>query len=161
MQIKIYRKGVMWCGSLLKTKADYRTDAYSHCTRQYNHSSPCIKIRHFLVAGTTGSGKSVFINSLLISAMSHSAPRRIKTCDDDPNKMVEFTAYKDLPYMLANPITDLKQANDFVLYLTIEMIDVTHYLPKMVLKKNLEEDPNYEEKKKHLEYLPYIMLMIQ
>lgn len=145
--------------SLLKTKADDPTDAiFGIAPDSTIIHHPVSKGPHFLVAGTTGSGKSVFINSLLISAMSHSHPDELKLAIIDP-KTVEFTAYKDLPYMLANPITDLKQANDFVLYLTIEM-DRRYTLLAENGVKNLEEYRELREKNKDLEDLPYIMLVI-
>lgn len=112
---------------------------------------------HFLVAGTTGSGKSVFINSLVISMLTHSHPDELKLAIIDP-KTVEFTAYKDLPYMLCNPVVDMKKANNLVIYLTIEMDE--RY--KKLADKGVKNLAEYNEKaeKEGFEKLPYIVLVI-
>lgn len=78
------------------------------------------KAPHALVAGTTGSGKSVMINFTLITMMVHSTPDQLKFAIIDP-KMNEFSQYRGNPYMLADPITDMRDADAFITYLTILM----------------------------------------
>lgn len=122
-----------------------------------NVMNPISKAPHFLVAGTTGSGKSVFINSLLITMMSQATPDELKFAIIDP-KTVEFTAYKDLPYMLVNPVTDMSKANNLVIYLTNVMDKRYRDLADKGVK-NLEE---YNEKaeKEGFPKLPFIVLVI-
>ena len=122
-----------------------------------NVMNPISKAPHFLVAGTTGSGKSVFINSLLITMMSQATPDELKLAIIDP-KTVEFTAYKDLPYMLVNPVTDMSKANNLVIYLTNVMDKRYRDLADKGVK-NLEE---YNEKaeKEGFPKLPFIVLVI-
>lgn len=122
-----------------------------------NVMNPISKAPHFLVAGTTGSGKSVFINSLLITMMSQATPDELKLVIIDP-KTVEFTAYKDLPYMLVNPVTDMSKANNLVIYLTNVMDKRYRDLADKGVK-NLEE---YNEKaeKEGFPKLPFIVLVI-
>lgn len=64
---------------------------------------------HLLVAGTTGSGKSVCVNSILISLLYRSTPDEVKMLLIDP-KMVEFSKYKNIPHLLIPVVTDPKKA---------------------------------------------------
>lgn len=66
------------------------------------------------------SGKSVFVNSLLISAMSHATPDELKIFAIDPKK-VEFSKYIDLPYCPINPVTDMRDAYGLLAFAVWEM----------------------------------------
>lgn len=68
-----------------------------------------VKMPHLLVAGTTGSGKSVCINDFIMSLLYKSAPNEVKIILIDP-KQVEFTVYKDLPHLMAPIVCDPKRA---------------------------------------------------
>mgnify|MGYP001941166048 FL=1 len=145
--------------TIFKTKADDPTSAIlGIAPDSSNIVIPVSEGPHFLVAGTTGSGKSVFINSLLISMMAHSHPDELKLTIIDP-KTVEFTAYKGLPYMLCDPLVDMSKANNFVLYLVEEMERRYDLFAKYGVKKLAE----YQEKQREnedMEKLPYIVLVI-
>ncbi|WP_248000423.1 FtsK/SpoIIIE domain-containing protein [Lactiplantibacillus plantarum] len=112
---------------------------------------------HLLIAGTTGSGKSVFINQVLITMMVHALPTELKFVIVDPKK-VEFTAYKGLPYMLADPVTDMGDALAAALYLTKEM-DERYEKMAEVGGKNLPEYNEYAEEH-GLERWPYIIMVV-
>jgi S-DNA-T family DNA segregation ATPase FtsK/SpoIIIE len=64
---------------------------------------------HLLVAGTTGSGKSVCLNSIILSVLLFQRPEELKLILIDP-KMVEFTAFKDIPHLITPVVTDMKKA---------------------------------------------------
>ena len=64
---------------------------------------------HLLIAGTTGSGKSVGINVILVSLMMRHTPETLRLILIDP-KQVEFSVYKDVPHLLTPVITDMKKA---------------------------------------------------
>lgn len=75
---------------------------------------------HLLICGATGSGKSVNVQQMLITMMIHSTPDILKFLIVDP-KRGDFSFYKGLPYMLADPITDMDDAMDAITYATIIM----------------------------------------
>ena len=78
------------------------------------------KYPHALVCGATGTGKSVFINSLLISMLYHAHPDDLKLIMIDP-KIVEFTMYVDIPHLLIPVINDAKQAAGALIWAVEEM----------------------------------------
>ena len=67
------------------------------------------KMPHLLVAGTTGSGKSVAINAMVLSLLYKSEPRDVRLIMVDP-KMLELSVYQDIPHLLAPVVIDMKQA---------------------------------------------------
>ena len=75
---------------------------------------------HLLVAGTTGSGKSVAINSMLISILYKASPDQVRLILIDP-KMLELSVYEDIPHLLCPVITDMKQASSGLRWCVNEM----------------------------------------
>ncbi len=67
------------------------------------------KMPHVLVAGTTGSGKSVAINAMILSLLYKSTPQQIRLLLIDP-KMLELSMYEGIPHLLAPVVTDMRQA---------------------------------------------------
>ena len=67
------------------------------------------KMPHVLVAGTTGSGKSVAINAMILSLLYKSTPQRVRLLLIDP-KMLELSVYEGIPHLLAPVVTDMRQA---------------------------------------------------
>jgi S-DNA-T family DNA segregation ATPase FtsK/SpoIIIE len=78
------------------------------------------KMPHLLVAGTTGSGKSVAINAMILSLLYKSEPKNVRFILIDP-KMLELSAYQDIPHLLAPVVTDMKQAANALQWCTAEM----------------------------------------
>jgi S-DNA-T family DNA segregation ATPase FtsK/SpoIIIE len=75
---------------------------------------------HLLVAGTTGSGKSVAINAMLISILYKATPEQVRLILIDP-KMLELSVYEDIPHLLAPVITDMKEASSGLRWCVNEM----------------------------------------
>ncbi len=67
------------------------------------------KMPHVLVAGTTGSGKSVAINAMILSLLYKATPQQVKLLLIDP-KMLELSVYEGIPHLLAPVVTDMRQA---------------------------------------------------
>ena len=68
------------------------------------------KTPHLLVAGTTGSGKSVGINAMILSMLFRNSPKRLRLVLIDP-KMLEFSLYNDIPHLLTPVVTDMNKAS--------------------------------------------------
>jgi S-DNA-T family DNA segregation ATPase FtsK/SpoIIIE len=78
------------------------------------------KMPHLLVAGTTGSGKSVAINAMILSLLYKSELRQVRLIMIDP-KMLELSVYKDIPHLLAPVVIDMKQAVNALTWCVAEM----------------------------------------
>jgi S-DNA-T family DNA segregation ATPase FtsK/SpoIIIE len=78
------------------------------------------KMPHLLIAGTTGSGKSVCINALILSMVYKSTPEQVRLIMVDP-KMLELASYEGIPHLLAPVVTDMKQAANALRWAIVEM----------------------------------------
>ena len=78
------------------------------------------KMPHLLVAGTTGSGKSVAINAMLLSLLYKATPKELRLILIDP-KMLELNAYEDIPHLIAPVVTDMKEAANGLRWCVAEM----------------------------------------
>jgi S-DNA-T family DNA segregation ATPase FtsK/SpoIIIE len=78
------------------------------------------KMPHLLVAGTTGSGKSVGVNSMILSLLYKSTPEQVRMIMIDP-KMLELSIYDDIPHLLTPVVTDMSEAANALRWCVFEM----------------------------------------
>ena len=115
------------------------------------------KLPHLLIAGTTGSGKSVGINAMLLSLLYRNSPQTLRLMMIDP-KMLEFSIYNDIPHLLTPVITQAKQAITALSNMVAEM-ERRYKIMSHTRTKNIE---SYNEKMKEEggEQFPYIVVII-
>ena len=117
------------------------------------------KMPHLLVAGTTNSGKSVCINSIVMSLLYKSTPEELKFIMIDP-KQVEFTVYKDIPHLMAPIVCDAKRAAA-VLNLAVLEMEKRFQMIREVGMKNIAgyNEITATDRYEH-PYMPYIVIVI-
>lgn len=115
------------------------------------------KLPHLLIAGTTGSGKSVGINAMILSLLYKNSPDNLRLVMIDP-KMLEFSMYNDIPHLLTPVITKAGDAINALANMVSEM-ERRYTLMSKTKTKNIE---NYNEKaqKEGYETMPYIVIVI-
>lgn len=115
------------------------------------------KLPHLLIAGTTGSGKSVGLNSMILSLLYKNSPDTLKLIMIDP-KMIEFSIYNDIPHLLTPVITKPMEAINALANMVVEM-ERRYVLMADSKTKNIE---NYNKKSETTDYdsFPYIVIII-
>jgi len=132
------------------------------------------KMPHILIAGQTGSGKSVMINTLLVSLLYHNNPSEMRLILVDP-KEVELAMYSDIPHLLTPVITKNEKTISALKWATVEMDsryslmvehgvkDIKSYNKKMqelAKNKGSMSDDDDEEANQSFETMPYIVIVI-
>ncbi|MBB5183888.1 DNA translocase FtsK [Catenisphaera adipataccumulans] len=118
------------------------------------------KMPHLLIAGATGSGKSVCVNSIICSLLMRTRPDEVKMVLIDPKK-VEFTPYKGIPHLIAPVITDGDMANK-ALKVVVKMMDHRYDVFEELGVRNITAYNAYvsEHPDDHFKPLPRIIVII-
>ena len=122
------------------------------------------KMPHMLIAGTTGSGKSVCVNGIIASILMRAKPDEVKLVMVDP-KVVELSVYNGIPHLLRPVVTDPKQASIALAKMVAEM-ERRYEVFSESKTKNIEGYNNYVEKynkdnnSELKQKLPYIVIII-
>jgi len=93
------------------------------------------RMPHLLVAGTTGSGKSVALNAMILSFLYKAEPREVRLILVDP-KMLELSIYQDIPHLLAPVVTDMRQAANALAWCVAE-VERRYRLMSWIAARNL------------------------
>jgi len=109
---------------------------------------------HILIAGTTGAGKSVCINSLIMSMLYNAYPTEVQFLMIDP-KMVELAAFSDIPQLITPIVTDAKKAANALKWIVGEMEDRYQKLAKAGVRNIIGYNKIISE-----ENMPYIIVII-
>ncbi|PUD22383.1 DNA translocase FtsK [Helicobacter pylori] len=115
------------------------------------------KLPHLLIAGTTGSGKSVGVNAMILSLLYKNPPDQLKLVMIDP-KMVEFSIYADIPHLLTPIITDPKKAIGTLQSVAKEM--ERRYSLMSEYKVKTIDSYNEQAKNNGVEAFPYLIVVI-
>lgn len=113
------------------------------------------KMPHLLIAGATGSGKSVVMNGIVTSLVMRNTPEQVRMILIDP-KQVEMAIYEDVPHLLTRVVTDPKRAKDALDWLVDEM-ERRYGLLREYKVRHLD---TYNEKAGEEDFLPYIVCII-
>ena len=116
------------------------------------------KMPHMLIAGATGSGKSVCINTLIVSLLYKYSPEEVKLLMVDP-KVVELSVYNGIPHLLIPVVTDPKKAAGALNWAVNEMNKRYNLFSQMKVK-NIESYNKLFEKGEIQEKLPYIVVIV-
>lgn len=113
---------------------------------------------HLLVAGTTGSGKSVFLRSLITSLIMNNTPDQLRLIILDP-KMVEFTQFNGIPHLLGPVETDTERIIGVLRWAAREM-DRRYKLLELEKARNIEAYNEVVGRRRRTEQMPYIVLVV-
>lgn len=117
--------------------------------------SDLAKMPHLLVAGATGSGKSVSINSMVMSILYKATPRQVKMLMIDP-KLLELSAYEGIPHLISPVITNPKEAAEALRKMVFEM----EHRYRLLAEKGTRNIEGYNRLVSEDEQLPYIVIFI-
>ena len=149
-------------GTLIKRKEYFDTNALAFVVGKDVSGNPIYcdlaKMPHMLVAGSTGSGKTIFLNTLIVSLLYKNSPDDLRFILVDP-KRVEFSFYANLPHLLTPVIYDAEKASSALGWLIGEMERRFKVLAG-VGSRNISSYREFCKKDAKLEQMPYIILVV-
>ena len=171
---KMVRLTEILSSNAFKTSTSNLTLALGHDIAGKSVVVDLAKMPHLLVAGTTGSGKSVGVNAMLLSLLFKSDPKDVRLILIDP-KMLELSVYDGIPHLLTPVITDMTDASNGLRWCVVEM-DRRYKLMSLMGVRNLAGfnkkikeaadngkqilNPLLEGQEEYLEELPSIVVVV-
>jgi S-DNA-T family DNA segregation ATPase FtsK/SpoIIIE len=114
---------------------------------------------HLLVAGTTGSGKSVGIHTMLLSMLFKRMPNELKLILIDPKK-IELSAYEEIPHLLLPVVTESKQAVNALKWAVKEMEDRYRKISKLGARNILTYNAKLEQMRNEDDKMPFVVIVV-
>ncbi len=149
-------------GPFLKNKDYFKMGSLSFVAGKdvagYPVYADLAKMPHLLVSGSTGSGKTIFLNTFILSLIYRNPPQDMRLILVDP-KRVEFSLYSNLPHLLTSIVYDAERAVNALDWLVGEMERRFKVLAE-VSCRNISGYRELAAKKQNLEEMPYIVLVI-
>jgi len=115
-----------------------------------------LKTRHLLIGGTTGSGKSIFLQSMIINLVSLYGPKKLKLIIVDP-KQLDFTMFAGLPHL--EPFGHVTSKTSAAVNILIELVELMEIRKKKIKGKALNVD-SYNEMVGEDERIPYVVVIV-
>lgn len=116
------------------------------------------KMPHLLIAGATGSGKSVCMNSIISSILYNASPEEVKLILIDPKK-VELNRYQGLPHLMAPVVVDLKQASA-ILAFAVETMEERYERFARVGARDISSYNHISSMDEEEEFMPYVVIVV-
>lgn len=163
LELPNLRRQVVKLSELVSSKAyNDMTSPLGICLGKDIGGAPMVidlaKTPHLLVAGTTGSGKSVGINAMILSLLYKSEPEQVRLILVDP-KMLELSIYEGIPHLLAPVVTDMRQAANALNWCVGEMERRYRLMSAMGVRNLAGFNSKVHEAQKRGEHLPNPMTL--
>ncbi len=152
---QIVRLGEIVASEKFQNSASYLTLALGKDIYGNPVITDLAKMPHLLVAGATGSGKSVCLNTMILSLLYKATPHDVRLLLIDP-KLLELSAYENIPHLMSPVITDPKEASEALKKVIVEM--ERRY--KLFALKGFRNIDSYNQAVSFEEKVPYIVVFI-
>ncbi len=154
------KREVVWLGEIIASEMYQKSSScLTLALGKDIYGNPVVtdlsKMPHLLVAGATGSGKSVCLNTMILSLLYKATPRDVRLILIDP-KMLELSSYEDIPHLMSPVITDPKEASDALKKVIVEM--ERRY--KHLASKGFRNIQSYNQSVSDEEKMPYVVVII-
>ncbi len=154
------KRQIVWLGEIIGSEKFHKSASYlTLCLGKDIYGNPFVadlaKMPHLLVAGATGSGKSVCLNTMILSILFKAKPQDVKLLLIDP-KLLELSIYENIPHLMAPVVTDPKEASEALKKVIVEM--ERRY--KLFASKGFRNIESFNRAVSPQERIPYVVVFI-
>ncbi len=154
------KRQIVWLGEIIASEKFNKSSSYlTLCLGKDIYGNPFVadlaKMPHLLVAGATGSGKSVCLNTMILSILFKATPQDVKLLLIDP-KLLELSIYENIPHLIAPVVTDPREASEALKKIIVEM--ERRY--KLFAAKGFRNIESFNKAVSPHERIPYVVVFI-